>query len=160
MRLAVLALLLAACSAAARAPAFQPRPPGRSMATPSMLVIQSGKYIDLFDRSTGARLPFSIGGELVGALGDSAVALIEWEMRTRIAAYAHDQHYPFISDEIPFDIAENHCLLAVEAGRGEVLLGFGSSHTSCDHREHVQQWVAVDLQTRHVRIVPGRQLAF
>jgi hypothetical protein len=160
MRLAVLALLLAACSAAATVPVFRPRPPGRSMATPSMLVMQNGKYIDLFDRTTGARLPFSIGGELVGAFGDAAVALIEWEMRTRIAAYAHDQTYPFISDEIPFDVAENHCLLAVEAGDGEVRLGFGSSHASCDHREHVQTWVAVDLRTRHVRIVPGPQLAF
>ena len=125
-----------------------------------MLVVQDGQTIDLFDRTTGARLPFSIVGELVGALGDSAVALIECEMRTRISAYAHDQTYPFISDEVPFDVAENHCLLAVEAGRGEVLLGFGSSHSSCDHREQVQTWVAVDLRTRHVRIVPGPQLAF
>lgn len=159
MRLAVVALLLAACSHAST-PAFRARPPGRSMATPSMLVIQNGQYIELFDRTTGARLPFSVVGELVGAFGDSAVALIEVEMRTRLAAYAPGNRHPFTSDEVPFDIAETSCLLAVEAVRGEVLLGFGSSHASCDHREAVRRWVAVDLRTAHVRVVSAPQLAF
>jgi hypothetical protein len=159
VRFVVLALVLAACTSAAP-PAFRPRPPGRSMATATMLVVQQGTTIDLFDRATGARLPFSVAGELVGAFGDTAVALIEVEMRSRLATYGHRQEHPFISDELPFDIAENGCLLAVEAGRGEVLLGYGSSHSSCDHQEHVQQWVAVDLRTRHVRVVPAPQLAF
>lgn len=126
-----------------------------------MHIVQSGSTIVLIDRPTGDRLPFSVIGELVGTLGDSAVALIEWDMRTRISAYAHDQTYPFISDELPFDIAENNCLLAVDAGHDEVLLGFGSDHSNCDHDARPEHWVAVDLRTRHVRVLPpGPQLAF
>jgi hypothetical protein len=158
VRTLVLAVLLVACSAP-RTPVFYPRPPGRSMTTPSMLVVQQGTYIDLFDRASGARLPFSIAGELVGSFGDSAVALIEWEMRTRLAAYGHGNEHPFISDEIPFEVTGTYCLLAVDVAPGEVRLGFGSSHSSCDHREQPRQWVAVDLRTRHVRILPRVQLA-
>jgi hypothetical protein len=51
-------------------------------------------------------------------------------------------------------------MLVIQNGQTKVLLGFGSSHASCDHREHVQQWVAVDLRTRHVRVLPSPQLAF
>jgi hypothetical protein len=155
----LLVLLLAACSATAT-PAFHPRPASREMTTPTMRIVQNDSTIVLIDRATGDRLPFSIIGELVGTLGDSAVALIDWEMRTRMSAYAHDQTYPFISDEIPFDIAESSCLLAVDAGPHEVLLGFGSDHVACDHGARVQHWVAVDLRTRHVRVLPGPQLAF
>ena len=155
-----LVLLLAACSATATTPAFHPRPASRMMTTPTMRIVQNDSTIVLIDRASGDRLPFSVVGELVGTLGDAAVALIECEMRTRIAVYAHDEKFPFISDELPFDIAQNSCLLAVDAGRDEVLLGFGSDHAACDHHARVQHWVAVDLRTRHVRVVPGSQLAF
>jgi hypothetical protein len=151
-------LLLAACTSAAP-PAFSPRPASRSMTTATLRIEQNGRYIEAVDRATG-RSAVTVVGELVGTLGDSAVALIEVEMRTRIAAYAPGRKFPFISDEIPFEIAENGCLLAVEAAPGEVRLGFGSSHAQCDHRAEVQHWVAVDLRTRHVRVVSEPQLAF
>jgi hypothetical protein len=96
-------LRLAACTATATTPAFHPRPASRMMTTPTMRIVQSDSTIVLIDRASGDRLPFSVVGELV----DAAVALIECEMRTRLAAYAHD-----------------------------------------------------DLRTRHVRVVPGSQLAF
>ena len=164
MRLAVLALVvavgLAACGSPAAVPAFRPRTPSRMMTTASLRVVQNGSNIALIDRATGDRLPFSVDGELVGTLGDAALVLIEVEMRTRLAAYAHGQKVPFASDVLPFDIVENGCLLAVQAAPGEVRLGFGSSHSACDHGAQVTDWVAVDLRTAHARVLPRTLLAF